>query len=615
MTRIDRIIEKMTAEQKIAQMLMPAFRYYRDEKGLFCGVTEMRPDMKRMFEKYCFAGTMLFAQNADDTESTVRLTSAIRRANASVPGRPGLFIAADQEGGSVTRLGHGTQTPGNMALGAANDEKITFQAARILARELSAVGINYDAAPVLDVNNDPRNPVIGVRSFADDPEDAARLGVSFMKGIMSEGVISTLKHFPGHGDTATDSHTGLPCVDKTLEELSSFELIPFARCITSGAEAVMTAHIQYPRVENKTYRSVMTGKDIFLPATLSKTIITDVLRKKLGFSGVVVTDSMGMDAISKHFDPIDAAEMAINAGVDILLMPSLLSTPKEMDDFCEYIKKVASLLESGRIKSETVDAALHRILALKEAHGLLEPATYDKDAEDAAVKKALDIVGSAENHAAEMKIAEKALVLIKNDGALPIKDEADVLVVPYYESAVKSAEYAVRTLTDEGKLKKDAAVRVAALENADAKQLCALAAKCRHLVVISALYRLSGLSPDDPLNKKADALIAAAKASGADVTVICAQLPYDAARFSTADAVIAAWGARGMSEDPRNAANGAASYGPNIPAAVRAALDPEASFSGTLPVDIPVIEDGAFSKKVLYPRRSGVIMKNGKSGK
>ena len=198
--------------------------------------------------------------------------------DAAAAGRPQLLTAVDQEGGPVVRLGHGCQMTGNMALGAIGDPAAAEQAGRLIGEELSAVGLNYDAAPVVDVNVNPQNPVIGLRSFSDDPALVAQLGTALMAGIRSTGVISTLKHFPGHGDTATDSHIGLPRIEKGLDELKRFELIPFQACIDAGAEAIMTAHIQYPLIEKQTMVSVETGEEISLPATLSKTILTDLLR-------------------------------------------------------------------------------------------------------------------------------------------------------------------------------------------------------------------------------------------------------------------------------------------------------------------------------------------------
>ena len=175
--------------------------------------------MEAILHKYGFGGVIFNLQNAQDNAKAVRLVCAVQAANAFVPGRPQLITCTDQEGGYVTRLGQGTQMPGSMALGAINDLSVTEAAGRLIGEEVTAVGYTGTFGPVMDVNNNPANPVIGIRSFGDRPDQVAAQGAAFIRGLHAAGALSTLKHFPGHGDTDTDSHTGLPCVDKTYEEL------------------------------------------------------------------------------------------------------------------------------------------------------------------------------------------------------------------------------------------------------------------------------------------------------------------------------------------------------------------------------------------------------------
>lgn len=236
--------------------------------------------------------------------------------------------------------------PGNMALGAADDVNVTKEAASVIGQELAALGINADFAPDVDVNSNPANPIIGIRSFSDDADAVAKHGAAFVRALNDTGVISTLKHFPGHGDTDTDSHTGLPMIDKSYNELKANELVPFKACIEAGSQMIMTAHIQYPQIEKTTYKSVLTGEDIYLPATLSKTIITDILRGDMGYDGVVVTDAMNMDAVAKHFDKFDAAKLAIEAGVDILLMPVDTSSTEGINSLDSYISTLTDMADN-----------------------------------------------------------------------------------------------------------------------------------------------------------------------------------------------------------------------------------------------------------------------------
>ena len=599
----EKILAAMSTEEKIAQMLMPEIRYYQDEQGKTQAVTELRPEAEELLQKYAFAGVIFFSENLSDTESAVRLVDAMQTANASVPGRPQLLTAVDQEGGPVSRLGHGIQMPGNMALGAIGDPAAAEEAGRLIGEEITAIGLNYDAAPVVDVNSNPQNPIIGLRSFSDDPETVAAMGVALMQGLQSTGAISTLKHFPGHGDTATDSHTGLPRAEKSLEELKAFELVPFQACIDAGAEAIMTAHIQYPLIETETSVSVETGEEINLPATLSETILTGLLRGDMGFEGVIISDAMNMDAIAKHFEPLTVAQMAIGAGVNILLIPVSTATDEGIAALEQYIHDVAALVDEGTISAERVDDSVLRILRLKERHGLLD--AYDGSNLEERVAHALATVGSAEHHAIEAELATRALTLVKNENdllPLQLTDEKTLILVPY-DSEVKSAVYAVETLAEEGKLPETPEIEVVAYSNFNKAAL----ENVKHLIAVSAAYGIGELDPwtkNGAYSLLLDKVIDAVHAQGGDVTLVSAQLPYDAARYQTADAVVIAWYAKGMSVDPRGAETAVNSYGPNLPAAIRQILNQDGCFAGHLPVNVPDMdEDGQLTGEIAYARR------------
>ena len=588
---VERLLARMSTEEKLAQMLMPTFR---TDPGREDGVGEQVAECLRA---YGFAGVVLFAEELETTQQAVRRTDAMQAANASVPGRPQLLTAVDQEGGSITRLGQGTMTCGNMALGAVNDPAATGAVAGILGREIMACGLNVDFAPVLDVNADPANPVIGVRSFSDDPAVVAAQGEAFLKALNGTGAVGCLKHFPGHGDTDTDSHTGLPRVDKELDTLLAEDLVPFARCIAAGAEMVMTAHIQYPSLEPRTYPSRATGEDIPLPATLSRTIITGLLRGTLGFEGVVVTDALGMDAIRTHFDPYDSARLAIEAGVDILLMP-----PVETDELGGFIVRLSEMVEDGEISEQKVDAAVKRILRLKQRHGLLEP--YDAEALDKRLENAASVVCSDAHHETEWEIARRSVTLVKNDGVLPYAEPLGrTVVLTANDNEIPGMEYAIGLLREEQKLPDTAELEVHSLPGASAEQLAGWTAGAAHVIAVSELYSSAGLYGSAAA--RLDLLIEIAHANGADVTVVSAFLPYDCARFPDADALALCWLDRAMSEDPRESGD-SAQYGPNLPACLYLLLSGE-SPKGALSVDIPALrEDGGFSDEILYPRGYGL---------
>ncbi len=602
------MLSSMTTEQKIAQLLMPAFYYHETEDNPKAGVQEIYPEMEAMLHKYGFGGVIFNLQNAQDNAKAVRLVCAVQAANASIPGRPQLITCTDQEGGYVTRLGQGTQMPGSMALGAVNDLSVTEAAGRLIGEEVTAIGYTGTFGPVMDVNNNPANPVIGIRSFGDRPDQVAAQGTAFIRGLHGAGALCTLKHFPGHGDTDTDSHTGLPCVDKTYEELKAFELIPFQAGIDAGADMVMTAHIVYPQVEKGTYISAETGESIHLPATLSKVILTDILRGDMGFTGLIVTDAMNMDAIARHFNALDAAKLAIEAGVDLILRPVETNTLEGLAALDQYVQDVAALADKGTISMEAVDAAVLRVLDFKEKHGLLTP--YEAGNEEERIQKALETVGSPAHHETEWEISRKAITLIKNEHVLPLNlSESAAILVPS-AGQVKSAEYAVARLKQEGILADEATIPVYHQSSLTVAELIKLAQNTKHLIAVSASYSAAGMNPATKNGADTavlDLVIDLAHAAGNDVTVISAQLPYDAAHYAKADAIIVSYGARGMNEDPRDAKGSVSQYGPNVPAAIYSLLS-GLPMEGRLPIDLPALnENGQFAEEILYPHGFGIV--------
>ena len=603
--KIDTMIENMTTEEKITQMIMPAFRTWQNEDGNQTNVTELNGELEALLERHGFAGVILFGQNTPYTESNVRLIDEIRKTSMADEGRPDLFIAVDQEGGTVSRLGQGCQFGGNMSLGAVNDTDVTKKTAGIIGSELKAIGYNVDFAPVVDVNNNPKNPVIGVRSFSDDPEMVAAHAVSFIEGLHENGIAAALKHFPGHGNTSTDSHTGLPLISSTYDELKKCEFIPFQASIDAGAEMVMTAHIQYPNIEKETYISKKTGEMINLPATLSKTIITDILRKDMGFDGIVVTDSMVMDAIREHFDALDAAKMAINAGVDILLMPYEINSSETIEEFEEYIDSLVEMTNKGDIDIEMINSAVRRIFKLKEKQGLLDGGYGAADIE-AVVKNAKETVGSAEHHAEEFEIAKRSITLLKNDdNTLPIKNNGEkTVILTAYDDELMSMKYGVDLLKSNGYLNSSTEVVIDTYKNMSDDELKDIVNGAKNVIIITELY--GSMEPDSKsgvMFSKVDKLIENTHQNGGKAIVISCYLPYDTARFQNADAILAAWSMKGMSEDPRVSENGVKAYGPNMPAAIYLSFDCDEKPTGKLPLNIPKLTDNyEYSQEMLYER-------------
>lgn len=279
--------------------------------------TEIDPAFAALVRECKVGNVILFRRNVKNAAQLARLCASLRELIVSETGMEP-FIAIDQEGGVVSRFSPDmATTPGAMALAAAGGDA-PYRAARLTAAQLRAAGVNFDLAPVLDVNSNPLNPVIGVRSFGDLPEEAAERAMGFMRGLLDGGVMACGKHFPGHGDTDTDSHIGLPRVDKSREQLEECELLPFRRAIEAGIPAIMSSHVLFPALEPEK-----------LPATMSRRILTGLLREELGFGGVIISDCMEMDAVAKFYGTVNGAAAALKAGADIVCISHTAALARE----------------------------------------------------------------------------------------------------------------------------------------------------------------------------------------------------------------------------------------------------------------------------------------------
>ncbi len=346
------MVADMTLEEKVAQMTVPAFNVW-DE------------NVSALFAETNPGGVILFAKNIKSEEDLKNLTASLKSLSGD---KPEMFISIDQEGGIVQRITFSKKYPKAADIGAKGSKEASYQNGLEIGEELSEYGINVDFAPVMDVNSNPQNPVIGNRSFSDDPNVVSEMGIAMMQGLNDAGVIACLKHFPGHGDTSTDSHTSLPVVKKNIEDLLKTELIPFQAGIDAGADMIMTAHIQFPNIVTEKVTS-LSGKEITPPATMSREIIRELLRDQMGFEGVVISDALEMKAVSGNFSLLDATCASVNAGVDMLLIPMRISDQKTINAYRTYISDIASLVREGKIPEERIDESVERILKLKNKYG------------------------------------------------------------------------------------------------------------------------------------------------------------------------------------------------------------------------------------------------------
>ena len=604
--KIDDKISNMTLDEKIGQMLMLEFRNWEDQNGELKEVTELNDDIKNAISKYKIGGVILFAENVRDTEQTTKLTHNIQKA-AIESGLDPLLISIDQEGGIVVRLGTGTSLPGNMALGASRDKKLAYEYGKIIAEEIKALGINVNLAPVMDTNNNPNNPVIGLRSISSDPNLVGKLGSEVVKGLQDNGVSAAIKHFPGHGDTATDSHLGLPVVDKSYEEVKNLELIPFDKAAKEGVDMIMTAHISYPQLEKDTVISQKDGSVIGIPATLSDDIITGIIRKKMNYDGIVITDAMKMQAIADHFGEEEAVIMAIRAGVDIPLMPALLQKNEDLLKLDSIINRIKSEIELGNISENQLNNSVYRILDLKYRRGILDLDQYNKPIEE-KIENALKVVGNKEHFEKQREITDKAITVTKNiNNALPMypKKGEKVLIYTPYENEVPGFNYGFEKLQEEGVIDKDAKLDVFTFQNYKDKSkeaeeiLKNYAKEYDYIIAVSEIGRANQLSKNDWLAEIPDMLTTFAKENNKKSAIISIGKPYDLDRYKNSDAHILAYGSKGMDPTEKRK-DPVKTFGPNIPYSLDVVFG-KVSSKGKLPVDVPELDENfEYTDKIAY---------------
>lgn len=355
-TYIDSLMAGMTLREKVGQLFiirpdsLTSLSQEQIEDASGYGVTEMTEEMDFALSQYPVGGIAMFGKNIVSPEQLTGFLGDLQNAS-DIP----LFLSVDEEGGMVARLANHSafdlpKYPSAMDVASSGGETAALEMGAVIGNYLKQYGFNMDFAPDADVNTNPDNPVIGKRAFSSDPGIAADMAEAMASGLRQEGIIPVFKHFPGHGDTAADSHTGAAVTEKSWEEMLFCEWIPFLRA--GDRDCVMVGHITAPNI---------TGNS--LPASLSSRMVTEILREELGFSGLIITDSLEMNAVSQDYTPAEASVMALQAGCDLLLMPN---------GFREAFEGVISAVESGEISQARIDSSVKRILELKEAYGLLE---------------------------------------------------------------------------------------------------------------------------------------------------------------------------------------------------------------------------------------------------
>ena len=415
---VEATFKKMSLDDKVGQLVVSSLNstYLSSDTEIYEALTQ-KVSKLRVGGFHVFGGTepipnVLLNNNYGNVVLGQPLAAAslLNRLQSlsSIP----LLNTADFEAGAGFRIQGATVFPRAMAVGAAGDEKLAFESARITALESRAMGVHVNFAPIADVNNNPRNPVINTRAFGEQPDAVGRLASAYVRGLHAGGVLATLKHFPGHGDTDVDSHLGLPIINHPRERLEQVELAPFRAGLASGADAVMTAHIQLPALDPSE----------FSPATLSQPIVTGLLRGQLKFDGLIYTDSMGMDAVAHRMPPGEAAARAIKAGNDIVL---------HSPDDAAAVAGIKAAVEKGEISQAQLDASVRRVLAAKARLGLHKTRLVSLD----DVPK---IVGGRAHGSVAQELSKRSITLVKDDRnqvPLRVPREASVLYLSILDYA------------------------------------------------------------------------------------------------------------------------------------------------------------------------------------
>ncbi len=409
-----KLVKKMSVDEKIGQLVHVGInaRFANRDSYFY-------RDLQRHVKENHIGGIIFFG--APIYETTI--LSNRMQADAKIP----LLLSLDAETGIGMRFGDATNFPWAMAIAATGEPELARKVGVVTGREAKAIGIRHVYAPVLDVNNNAENPVINVRSFGEDPNDVARFGIEFIRGIQSENVIATAKHFPGHGDTNVDSHRGLPIIDHSRESLEKTEFVPFRKAIEAGVGSIMIAHIALPQIDGEVIKPLkeykggdaergaeIVSETATVPATLSHKIQTGILRGEMGFKGLIVSDAMSMSGLTLYFDQGEAGVRAFLAGTDILEKPS---------DVDAMLKGLRDAVESGRIPMEKLDESVTRQIAWKYEVGLFKNKITPIDDID-------KIVSTPDVEELSNEIAEKAITLVRaEDGVLPLAKDKKVAVL------------------------------------------------------------------------------------------------------------------------------------------------------------------------------------------
>ncbi len=530
---VRKTLQAMSLRDKVGQLLQIRVT----GRFLNRGSAEYQALMQEIRENRV-GGAVLFAGNVYESSVLLNELQGISR----LP----LIVSADFERGASFRIEDTTSFPWTMAVGATGSEEFAYQEGAITAREARALGVHWIYAPVVDVNNNPDNPVINIRSYGEDPELVARLGAAFIRGARENGVMTTAKHFPGHGDTATDSHIGLAVIPSNRQRLDEVELVPFRRAIEAGVDSIMTAHIAVPQ---------LTG-DPGVPATLSRNVLTDLLRNTLHFNGLVVTDALEMGGITTRYWTGLAAIRALKAGADMLLLSP---------DSDVALNEVVRAVHRGEIQESRIDRSVTKILEAKTSLGLHRNRTV-------SLARIQEVVASPESQRISRQIADRSITLVKDEKhllplnpvsppkvlSLAVASDLDTAPAAVFQAEMKRRFPSCRTMSMDPRISEEL---IEGISNA--------ASESDVLVIVSLVRMMSGKG-NFVLKDEQRFTIEGLLASGKPVIWVTLGSPYILRAFPQAQACVCAF-----------------SYSDVSQLAAARAISGEIAISGKMPVSIP----------------------------
>lgn len=526
------LLNEMSLREKIAQLVVIRANgnYYADDADDFL-------HLARMVEEHQIGGIIFFR---GEIYNQAMLHNKLQR-RAQIP----LWISQDMEFGAAMRISGTTRFTPAMGIAATGNPRNAFEKGRITALEARAIGVHQIYAPVVDVNNNPNNPVINVRSFSEDPETVSMFAESFIKGVQSQGLVATAKHFPGHGDTDVDSHVGLPVVQHTRQRLDQIELVPFRRVIDAGVGSIMSAHIAFPNITDGNRR----------PATLEPSLMRDILRDELSFDGLIVTDGLEMQGIASQFAPGEAAVLALNAGADVLLL-----SPDELT----AIFQVEEAVQRGDISESRIDESVLRILSMKIDHGLMRNAEVN-------LNRIPRVVNTRANQLTADRIARESITVLRNNrDILPIQPDRFPKITVIAIAAGRTGNVGAEFRSELSRYHPDISFHLYDERTSEQELNEAIAsARQSSLVIVGSFLPLT-TGRSISFSRQQQQFVRRIEQLGKPKVLISFSSPYVVSEVANADVHMVAWTSLG-----------------SHPAATAAALFGASEVAGRLPISIP----------------------------